>query len=93
MCHRTLKYSLEAAKKGPSNICEFLTFIGVKIIDATLTGPESTSDKISALDGIKIDYVIDNWSKGELNASFAVDIAKAGEAKQIVFISSAVSMI
>ena len=62
--------------------------MGVKIQEAAL-GDGAESVDMGALKGFAPDYVIDNWSKSVENATFAVDIAKSGSAKQLLFVSSA----
>jgi len=37
----------------------------------------------------KIDYIIDNFSKGNANATYFIDMAKKAESKQYLFVSSA----
>lgn len=60
----------------------------INVINEKLTGSNAVSS-ISSLNGMKFDYVIDNWSKNSNNASFVMEISKNSEAKQHIFISSA----
>jgi hypothetical protein len=59
--------------------------MGVNIIDGAIS--EETS-QLSTLPS-KVDYIIDNWSKGANNASFVGKLASTLKAEQLVFVSSA----
>lgn len=73
--------------KSPFNAYKELEELGVEIVETKLAG-ESVSLP-DTFKNIQADYVIDNWSKNQMNASFVLDIAKSGNAKQLLFISSA----
>jgi len=77
--------------KVPFSMYTELEALGVKIVEAKLTGDTSSAAPIDALSGQSFDYIVDNWSKTEGNASFVIDIAKSGQTacKQLLFVSSA----
>eukprot|EP00595_Chromulina_sp_UTEXLB2642_P003157 CAMPEP_0196765942 /NCGR_PEP_ID=MMETSP1095-20130614/15663_1 /TAXON_ID=96789 ORGANISM="Chromulina nebulosa, Strain UTEXLB2642" /NCGR_SAMPLE_ID=MMETSP1095 /ASSEMBLY_ACC=CAM_ASM_000446 /LENGTH=353 /DNA_ID=CAMNT_0042125369 /DNA_START=32 /DNA_END=1089 /DNA_ORIENTATION=- len=78
--------------KEPFSSYNELESLGVSIVVSELTGSNSGSTTFSSIEGIKgksYDYVIDNWSKDEKNATFVADIAKNSATKQLIFISSA----
>lgn len=60
---------------------------GVNVIDANLSELDTLPSNF--LDDLKIDYIVDNWSKSDHNANNIIRIAKLKKAKQLVFISSA----
>lgn len=62
---------------------------GVKVFNTPLTGDNSGAHASEPIKGMKFDYIIDNWSKGEQNATFAMDIAASSGASQHLFVSSA----
>lgn len=75
-------------EKPPFSSYDELKTAGVNIVDANI----SDGADVVLPDGFKtqgFDYIVDNWSKGEENANFVVDIAKTSNAKQLLFVSSA----
>lgn len=76
------------AKKAPFSSYSDLTALGVNIIDVPLTGDGSLETPSAEILSQKYNFIIDNWSKSTVNASFVLDIAKASQSEQYVFISS-----
>ncbi|KAJ1431846.1 hypothetical protein B484DRAFT_448158 [Ochromonadaceae sp. CCMP2298] len=66
-------------KKTPFDSYADLEALGVKIVNA----------KLGEKTDLTADYIVDNWSKRPENAAWAIGIAKASNAKQLMFISSA----
>lgn len=91
-CHPNLEVVLLQDQcnraKPPFSSYTDLEAMGVTVLETKLSSADGVSVP-AALSGMKIDYVVDNWSKSEADASFVVNIAKQGQASQYLFISSA----
>jgi len=74
-------------KKVPFSSYPELESMGVQIIESKLS-EQAAGTAPTALAGMKIDFVVDNWSKKEENAGLAMALAKEGGAKQLLFVSS-----
>mmetsp|Transcript_24701 Transcript_24701/g.41183 ORF Transcript_24701/g.41183 Transcript_24701/m.41183 type:complete len:374 (-) Transcript_24701:157-1278(-) len=68
--------------KPPFSSYDELKALGANIVETKIA--ESVPD----LSG-SFDYIVDNWSKDATNAAVAIDIAKASNSKQLLFVSSA----
>jgi nucleoside-diphosphate-sugar epimerase len=65
-----------------------LSAIGVTVIEEKLTSPNA--EVIDSLQASSFDYVVDNWSKNEVNSTFVVSkLAQKDACKQLIFVSSA----
>lgn len=84
--HPNLKVTLLQEKcnrnKEPFSSYNELESLGVTIID------DEISSGSTQLKNEQFNFVIDNWSKSEANATFISEIAKNSNCEQLVFISS-----
>ena len=87
--HITLLQDKADMSKSPFSSYSDLKKLGVDVVEMKLTGADAIDVNAVNPTGQSVDYIIDNWSKNPDTASSILNIAKACQSKQYVFISSA----